>query len=176
LKINFLNPEMSVRKVITSALGIAFLTAFAWVGGASLITAVKRDPLNLPQYPELSSDSFLSHIGGPHPTKTVNETLRSWGEDQALLVVAPATSAFSTAIYYELLILGYPRRIPAIMCDPHVARTGTAFHPELASTKIDGLIFFDIVPGSEVTGARQVAPALYVAPYKGVPAWNSFCP
>ena len=167
---------MSVRKAITSALGIAFLTAFVWVGGASITTVVKRDPLNLLQYPELSSDSFLSHIGGPHPTKTVDETLRSWGEHQVLLVVAPATSPFSTAIYYELMILGYPRRVPSIMCDPHPGGSGAAYHPELASTNIDGLIFFDIVPGSGVTGARQVAPALYVAPYNGVPTWHSFCP
>ena len=165
---------MSVRKTIARALGCALLGAFVCVGGAALITAIQHDPLNLLQYPELSSDSFLSHIGGPHPTKTVDETLRSWGEDQVLLVVAPATSVFSTPIYYELMILGYPRRMPAIMCEPH-PRGGAWYHPELASTKIDGLIFLGIVP-SGVTNARQVAPALYIAPYNGVPAWNSFCP
>jgi hypothetical protein len=92
------------------------------------------------------------------------------------LVVAPATSPFSIAIYYEFLILGYPRRMPGIMCDPQPGGDGSSYHSELASTNIDGLIFFDIVPGTGVTGARQVAPRLYVAPYKGVPKWNSFCP
>jgi hypothetical protein len=166
---------MSLRKAIARALGFALLGAFVWVGGAALITAVDHDPLKVPLGPDVSSDSRLSHIGGPHPTKTVNETLRSWGEDQVLLVVAPATSLFSTPIYYELMILGYPRRMPAIMCEPHPGG-GAPYHRELASTKIDGLIFLDIVPGSSVTGARQVAPALYVAPFKGVPRWNSFCP
>jgi len=167
---------MRIKTALAPALGLVLIVTFAWVGGAALISAVKDDRAEFRLYPEVSSDSFLSHIGGPHPTKTVNEMLEPWGRDRVLLVVAPATSPFSRAIYYELMILAYPRRIPAIMCDPHPGGTGSAYHPELASTNIDGLIFFGIVPGSGVTGARQVAPELYVAPYKGVPTWNSFCP
>jgi hypothetical protein len=67
-------------------------------------------------------------------------------------------------VYYELLILGYPRRMPAIMCDSRSREALTLFHQELVSSNIDGLIFFDTVPGPSVTGARQVAPKLYIAP------------
>jgi hypothetical protein len=166
---------MSIRRAIARAFRFALLATFVWVGGAALTAAVKHDPLKLPLDPEVSSDGFLTYIGGPHPTKTVNEMLRPWGEDQVLLVVAPATNPSSTKIYYELVILGYPRRMPAIMCKPHPAG-GAEYHRELESRNIDGLIFFGMVPGRGVAGARQVAPKLYVAPYEGVAAWNSFCP
>jgi hypothetical protein len=166
---------MSLKKAIAPALGLAFILAFAWVGGAALITAVQQDPLKLPLDPDISSDSVLSRIGGPHATKTVNEMLQAWSDNQVVLVVAPGTNPSSTKIYYELLILGYPRRLPAIICDPKPG-PGAAYHPELASTNIDGLIFLGIVPGSGLTGVRKVTPELYVAPYKGVPRWNSFCP
>jgi len=166
---------MSKRNAFGRRLGFALLTAYVWVGGAALIIAVNHDPLNLSLYPEVSSDSVLSHIGGPHPTKTVNEMLQAWSDNQVVLVVAPGTNLFSKKIYYELSILGYPRRLPAIICDPKPGG-GAAYHPELASTNIDGLIFFGIVPSSGLTGVRQVAPELYAAPYKGVPRWNSFCP
>jgi hypothetical protein len=115
---------MSVRKAIARALVRPVLTVLVWIGSGALITSVNRDLLKLPLYPEVSSDSFLSHIGGAHPTKTVNEMLRTWGDDQVLLVVASATGLFSRKIYYEPLILGYPWRMPAIICEAETLRAG----------------------------------------------------
>jgi hypothetical protein len=117
---------MSVRKAIAGALVRAVRTVFVWIGSGALITAVNRDPLKPPLYPEVSSDSFLSHVGGAYPAKTVNEMLRPWGDDQVLLVVASATSIFSRKIYYELLILGSPRRVPAIICEAEALRAAGA--------------------------------------------------
>jgi hypothetical protein len=170
---------VSVGKAIARAIVFAVLTAFVWLGGATLFNAVKRDTLKLPLDPEVSSDFILAAIGISHPTNAVNEMLRPWGEDKVLLVIAPTSNPVSMRVlqvYYELLILGYPRRMPAMMCDSRSRKASTLFHQELVSSHIDGLIFFDIVPSSSITGARQVAPKLYIAPYNGVPAWNSFCP
>lgn len=158
---------MSVGKPIPRAIVFALLMAFVWVGGAALSNAVKRDTLNLPLDPEVSSDFILAAIGVPHPTQAVNEMLRPWDENKVLLVIAPTSNPCfdaSNQVYYELLILGYPRRMPAIMCDSRSREALTLFHQELVSSNIDGLIFFDTVPGPSVTGARQVAPKLYIAP------------
>ena len=114
---------MSIRRAVARALGFALLATFVWVGGAALTAAVKHNPLKRPLDPEVSSDGFLTYIGRPHPTKTVNEMLRPWGEDQVLLVVASVTSLFSRKIY-EPLILGYPRRMPAIICEAETLRAG----------------------------------------------------
>jgi hypothetical protein len=179
LKLTVFGPEVSVGNVIARALALALLTALVWIGGAALLTVVKRDTLKLRLDPDVSSDFVLAAIGVPHPTRTVNEMLRPWGEDKVLLVIAPTSNPVSMKVlpvYYELLVLGYPRRMPAVMCDSHSGGSPTEFHHDLASSSIDGLIFFDIVPGPSVTGARRVAPKLYIAAYKGVPAWNSFCP
>jgi hypothetical protein len=168
-----------MRKAIARVLGFALLAAFVWVGGAALMTAVRRDTLKLRLDPQVSSDFVLAAIGVSHPTNAINEMFRSWSENKALLVIGPTSNPVSMRVmqvYYELMILGYPRHIPAIMCDSRVREASTLFHPELGSNNVDGLIFFDIVPDRSVTGARQVAPKLYVAPYEGVPAWKSFCP
>jgi hypothetical protein len=167
-----------VGNAIARALVFALLTAFVWVGGAALFNEVKRDTLKLRLDPEVSSDFVLAPIGVPHATKVVDEMLRSWSEDKVLLVIAQTSNPVSMRVmqvYYELLILGYPRRMPAIICDSRSREAFTLFHQELVSSHIDGLIFFDIVP-SRLTDARQLAPKLYIAPYNGVPAWNSFCP
>jgi hypothetical protein len=176
VKLITLRAKASVSKAIARALAFALLTAFVWVGGVALFTAVAQDTLHLPLDPEVSSDFIVAAIGVPSPTQALNDMLRRWGEDKVLLVVAPGTNPYSTQVYYELLILGYPRRMPAIMCDSRPGESPREFFPELASHSVDGLIFFDIVPGRWVTGVRQIAPKLYVAPYQGVPTWNSFCP
>jgi hypothetical protein len=167
---------MSIRTAIVRALGCSLLAAFVWVGGAALITTVRRDTLKLQLDPDVSSDFVLSAIGVPHSTQVVNEMLRPWQENKVLLVVTPAVSMRVMQVYYELLVLGYPRRMPAIMCDSHSRDASTLFHPELATRNMDGLIFFDIVPGPSVAGARRIAPNLYTAPPEEVPTWNSFCP
>lgn len=170
---------MSVWKVIARVLAVVLLTALVWVGGAGLFNAVRRDTLKLRLDPEESSDFVLAAIGVPHPTDAVNEMLRPWSENKVLLVIAPTSNPVSMQVmqvYYELLILGYPRRMPAIMCDSRSREAFTLFHQELISSNIDGLIFFDIIPGRSVTGARQVAPKLYIAAHNGIPAWKSFCP
>lgn len=167
---------MSVGKAIVRALVLALLTAFVWVGGSALITAVALDRLKLRLDPEVSSDFMLAVIGVSHPTHAINEMLRPWGENKVLLVIAPATNPSSTQVYYELLILAYPRRMPAVMCDSRPGASPKEFFQETASRHIDGLIFFDIAPRPWITGARQIAPKLYIAPYPGIPTWNSFCP
>jgi hypothetical protein len=167
---------VSASNVIARAFALALLAAVGWVGGAALLAAVRRDTSTYSLDPDMSSDVVLGRIGVPHPTRVVNEMLRPWSKDNVLLVIAPAASPFSTPVYYELLTLGYPRRMPAIMCDSRPGASPREFFKELASSNIDGLIFFDIVPDRWVTGARQVAPKLYVVPYKGVPTWKSFCP
>jgi hypothetical protein len=167
---------MSVGKAFARALVLAFLSAFVWIGGAALFSLVARDTLKLPLDAEVSSDFILAVIGVSHPTNAINEMLRPWGENKVLLVIAPATNPYSTQVYYELLILGYPRRLPAIMCDSRPGASPKEYLQESASSHIDGLIFFDIAPRGWVTGARQIAPRLYTAPYQGVPTWNSFCP
>ncbi len=113
LKINPLGAEMSVWKVIARALSVVLLTAFVWVGGAALFNAVKRDTLKLRLDPEVSSDFVLAPIGVSHPSDAVNEMLRPWSENNVLLVIAPTSNPVSMRVmqvYYELLILGYPRR------------------------------------------------------------------
>jgi hypothetical protein len=167
---------MSIRKAIARALGFSLLAALVWVGGGALITAVRRDTLKLQLDPDVSSDFVLAAVGVSHSTKAFNEMLRPWGEDKVLLVIAPTVSMRVKQVYYEFLVLGYPRRLPAIMCDSRSKEASTLFHPELASSNIDALIFFDIVPSRSVKGARQVAPKLYVAPQEEVRTWNSFCP
>jgi hypothetical protein len=170
---------MSIREAVARALGFSLLAALVWVGGAELITAVRHDTLKLQLEPDVSSDFVLAAIGVSHSTKAINEVLRPWGENKVLLVIAPTSNPVSMPVmevYYELLVLGYPRRLPAIMCDSRSRDASTLFHPELASSNMDGLIFFDIVPGRSVTGARRVAPNLYIAPHQEVPTWNSFCP
>jgi hypothetical protein len=169
-------PKMSIRKAIARALGFSLVAAFVWVGGAALITTVRRDTLNLPLDPDVSSDFVLAAIGVSHSTQVVNEMLRPWEENKVLLVVTPTVSMRVEQVYFELLVLGYPRRLPAIMCNSHPRDASTLFHPELATRNMDGLIFFDIVPGRSITVARRVAPNLYTAPPEEVPTWNSFCP
>jgi hypothetical protein len=168
--------EVSVGKAIARALVFALLTAFVWVGGSALFTAVARDTLKLRLDPDVSSDFILAVIGVSHPTNAVNEMLRPWDENKVLLVIAPASNPYSTQVYYELLILGYPRRMPAVMCDSRPGASPGEYFQELASSHIDGLIFFDIAPPRGITGIKQIAPKLYTARYQGVPAWNSFCP
>jgi hypothetical protein len=99
---------------------VALLMAFAWVGDTALFNAVKGDTLRLRLDPEVSSDFVLAAIGVSHPTSAVNKMLRSWSDNKVLLVIAPTSNPVSmrvTKVYYELLILAYPRRMPAIMCD-----------------------------------------------------------
>src|SRR6202011_929921 len=109
--------EVSVGKAIARALVFALLTAFVWVGGSALFTAVARDTLKLRLDPDVSSDFILAVIGVSHPTNAVNEMLRPWDENKVLLVIAPTSNPVSTEVmkvYYELIVLGYPRRMPAI--------------------------------------------------------------
>jgi hypothetical protein len=84
--------KVSVGKPIPRAIVFALLMAFVWVGGAALSNAVKRDTLNLPLDPEVSSDFILAAIGVPHPTQAVNEMVRPWDENKVLLVIAPTSN------------------------------------------------------------------------------------
>lgn len=114
MKLTVFGAEVSVSNVIARALALALLTALVWISGAALRTVIKRDTLKLPLDPDVSSDFVLAAIGVPHPTRTVNEMFRPWGEDKGLLVIAPRSNPVSMPVYYELLVLGYPRRMPAV--------------------------------------------------------------
>lgn len=158
-----------VRRIIS----LTLLVAFVWVGGAALLRTLRRNPLHFTREPEISADLVLGRL---HSADAIENALQSWKEDSVFLFIASLNNPNSIKVYYELLILAYPRPISAIMCasEPGASPAVTQLAPR--STDVSGLIFYDTSPSRWSNSAREMAPQLHLASYAGAPAWESFCP
>lgn len=162
-------PSLFVRRILS----LTLLAVFVWVGGAALLGTLRRYPGHLKREPEISADMVLGRL---HSADAVENALQSWKEDSVFLFIAPQSNPESIKVYYELLVLAYPRPISAIMCASESGASPAVMQLAPRSTNVSGLIFYHISPGRWSNSAREMAPQLYLISYAGVPAWESFCP
>jgi hypothetical protein len=162
-------PSLIVRRIIS----LTLLLAFVGAGSAALFRTLRRNPGHLPREPEISADLVLGRL---HSADAIENALQSWKEDSVFLFITPQSNPNSTKVYYELLILAYPRVISAIMCASEPASSPAVTQLAPRSSDVSGLIFYDTSPSRWSNSAQEMAPQLYLTSYEGAPAWESFCP
>lgn len=158
--------------LIARALGIALLAAFLLIGFVALTPAVVNNQGSIPLAPEISADAVFGRLNS---TDLTERTLQRWRKDAVLLLIAPSSNPNAIKVYYELIILAYPRRVSAMFCESHAGVPPLQQQWPPRTGPIEGLIFYDIPPGPDAAGAKEVAPKLYMTAHKGKPEWKSVC-
>ncbi len=168
----------SHRRWVSSTyfVAITVLAAFIIIGAQGILAFVQTNPWNAPLDPDVTTDQFLGILSLTHPGVRVEQALRSFAKDQALLFVAPAKEPFTMQVYYTIQYLAYPRPVAAVICAEPGNGPSTTVKESAAPAGIAGLIFFEVSPGPRAGGGTAVGAKMHVTPYTGMDPWQSFCP
>ena len=144
------------------------------IGGLGIVMKTVAAGTSAPSLErEATTDPFLAILGIPHPASAVRTALGQWSEQESLLFVAPLNDPFWKQVYFTLGYLAYPRRLSAMVCAEQPDRDEVYDHGK--SSKVGGLILFDMPPGPWAGRSRQIGSKLYLVTYQGVAPWKSFC-
>jgi len=150
-----------------------FLMAFVGLGLKGGVGELQKQPISIGG-PYATSDSWLTALQIPQPSKSIQDALAELPQESAILFVGPGHESTYILTYYTISSLAWPRKMWALGCGEAGQPATLVILPQ-KPLKIHGLMYYLSKPPVWLPDGMAIGPRLTLVPVLEAVTWTLYC-